>query len=300
MHDAPWVPPIAARQAGAFTRSQAVDAGATRGQVQWWTRRGLWVPVVGPVLRSAAWAPDESTQAHAARLTWPDSVVALTTAARIHHLPVRDDGRIHVVVPSGRRHRGPLTPYQYRLDPGDVRTVGGVPVTTRERTILDCLGRLAVPDAQDLLAWVASRQMMSADRLREWLSRHAGRWGNRARAEAARRLERGAVNPAEDRLHSILRDAGIVGWIGGASLVEHLGIYAQADVYFPAVRLVLEADGRAAHDASRFQSDRSRQNQLVAAGCTVLRYTWRDLVDRPEYVATQVRTTLARLTASRS
>ena len=39
----------------------------------------------------------------------------------------------------------------------------------------------------------------------------------------------------------------------------------------------------------RFQRDRSRQNRLVAAGWTVLRFTWRDLVERPGYVVRTIR-----------
>ena len=44
-----------------------------------------------------------------------------------------------------------------------------------------------------------------------------------------------------------------------------------------------------------FQADRTRQNRLVAAGYTVLRFTWADLTLRPDDVGTQVAATLARL-----
>ncbi len=70
-------------------------------------------------------------------------------------------------------------------------------------------------------------------------------------------------------------------------------------MYFPDVRLVIEVDGRRAHGDARFQSDRTRQNLLVGAGCTVLRYPWSDLVERPDQVAAQVRATLARLRRAR-
>ena len=47
-------------------------------------------------------------------------------------------------------------------------------------------------------------------------------------------------------------------------------------------RFDFEIDGRAFHsDADRFQRDRTRQNRLVGAGWTVLRFTWNDLRDRP-------------------
>ncbi len=105
----------------------------------------------------------------------------------------------------------------------------------------------------------------------------------------------GAVSPAEERLHTILRRGRITGWIAGASLLDHLGVPAQADVYFPAIRLVIEVDGRVAHGPDRFQSDRTRQNMLVAAGCTVLHYTWQDLVEHPDAVLAQIRALIAQL-----
>ena len=45
----------------------------------------------------------------------------------------------------------------------------------------------------------------------------------------------------------------------------------------------------------RFQRDRTRQNRLVAAGWTVLRFTWNDLRDRPNGVIAEIRAVIARL-----
>lgn len=55
---------------------------------------------------------------------------------------------------------------------------------------------------------------------------------------------------------------------------------AVIDVAFPALMIAIEIDGFAYHsDARTFVTDRRRQNMLVAAGWTVLRFTWQDLVD---------------------
>ncbi len=262
--------------------------------------RGIWVPVVGRALRSAAEEPDERTDMFGAHVTWPDCVVVLGTAARVHRLPVRPDGLVHVVVPSGRPKRGALVPHEFRLDEGDVIDVLGVPVTTLRRTVLDCLGRLPDGPALDLLAWVSSRRLLRHEELFAWIGEHPGRWGNRSRRHAADRLVRGALSPAEDRLHAILRRNGITGWSANVGLHDVLGVWAVADVYFPDVRLVIEVDGRRAHEGDRFQSDRTRQNLLVGVGCTVLRYTWTDLVERPARVAAQIRATVESLRAARS
>lgn len=289
---------MAWRQAGVFTRRQAMECGATAGQVRWRVEQGIWVPVAGSALRSAARAPGELVEMFAAHLTWPGCVVVLGTAARVHRLPVAADERIHVVVPSGRPSRGRLTPHQFRLDDDDLVDVMGVPVTGVRRTVFDCLGRLPGPAALDLLAWVSSRRLVEHDELVSWIGEHPGRWGNPSRRRAALRMASGAMNPAEDLLHAILRRAGIAGWSAGVALGQLIGVWAVADVYFPEVRLVIEVDGRRAHGDERFQADRTRQNLLVAVGCTVLRYTWSDLTLHPDQVAAQIRATLATLRAA--
>ncbi|WP_308115763.1 hypothetical protein [Rhodococcus sp. BP-241] len=51
----------------------------------------------------------------------------------------------------------------------------------------------------------------------------------------------------------------------------------------------MEIDGWAFHsDSAAFHRDRIRQN-VLSREWTVLRYTWRDLVERPDEVAAEVR-----------
>jgi very-short-patch-repair endonuclease len=93
----------------------------------------------------------------------------------------------------------------------------------------------------------------------------------------------------------ILRAAGIDGWranhpvtVGGRRYV--------IDFAFPGSMVAIEVDGFAHHsDVTRFQRDRQRQNDLVRAGWTVLRFTWADVTERPHDVVARVRTELARL-----
>ena len=51
----------------------------------------------------------------------------------------------------------------------------------------------------------------------------------------------------------------------------------------------MEIDGWSAHsDRESFERDRRRQNALVNAGYVVLRFTWRDLKDRPDDVVAEM------------
>lgn len=95
-------------------------------------------------------------------------------------------------------------------------------------------------------------------------------------------------------LHRLLREAKMDGWV-----VNHLvmlsGIEYWIDVAFVARRLAVEVDGWAWHsDVDRFTYDRRRQNALILAGWTVLRFTWHDLTSRPQTVIAQIKAAVQR------
>jgi very-short-patch-repair endonuclease len=293
--DRSWVPAVAAAQAGVFSVQQAQAGGLSRHQVAHRLHNGTWTRIAGRALVRTGDPVGPAQQVQAAGLCWPDAVVCLGTAARLHRLPVPDDGLVHVNVPSPRQHRGVLRVHSYRMAAGDVVHVGAGAVTTRERTIIDCVGRLPAADASALIAWTISRDLVAPEVLAAWVVGHPRTWGNVRRRSAVDQLASRAASPAEQLLQDLLRAAGIGGWTAGASLLGAVGVAASADIWFADVRLVIEVDGQAFHGASRFQDDRTRQNLLVAAGCTVLRYTWHDLTVRSSMVVAQIRANLARL-----
>lgn len=269
----------------------------SRDQVRWRLRSGRWVRVLGQGLAVAGTPSGPEQQLNAASLTWEDGIGCLGTAARAHGLPVTDDGLVHVSTATDRHRLGVLVPHRLDIAKSERTRVGVAALTTRRRTIIDCLGRLSWEEAERLLAWVVSRRQLTADDLEAWLDQHPREWGNAQRRRASTALRSGVASEAERLLHRLLADGGIVGWVGNASLLDAIGVPASADVYFPDVRLVIEVDGRAHHGATRFQRDRTRQNALVAAGCTVLRYTWADLVERPAAVLAQITAMLTSLRA---
>ena len=65
---------------------------------------------------------------------------------------------------------------------------------------------------------------------------------------------------------------------------------ARLDFAYPEHRLAIETDGYAWH-AGRldWQSDRERDNALVAMGWQVIRFTWTDVHDRADRVVAQLR-----------
>jgi very-short-patch-repair endonuclease len=103
-----------------------------------------------------------------------------------------------------------------------------------------------------------------------------------------RGLGDGAAAESERVLHRLLRDHQIAGWVPNLPVVAD-GRRWVIDVAFPNARLAIEVDGYAYHsDQLRFQHDRTRQNALIRAGWRVLRFTWADLIERPNKVIAEI------------
>lgn len=65
------------------------------------------------------------------------------------------------------------------------------------------------------------------------------------------------------------------------------------DFLWPDRALIVEVDGHSAHGSrSAFEADRERDAQPTALSFTVVRFTWRQLTDRPADVASTLRTLL--------
>jgi very-short-patch-repair endonuclease len=112
-------------------------------------------------------------------------------------------------------------------------------------------------------------------------------------ADAALRLDLGrfddlaepAESPMETRLRWWLLQSGLPRPQVQTDLRNADGRFlGRADLYYPAVRLVIEYDG--ANHRDRLVEDNRRQNALLNAGFRLLRFT---VADRPEVITTQVR-----------
>jgi very-short-patch-repair endonuclease len=65
---------------------------------------------------------------------------------------------------------------------------------------------------------------------------------------------------------------------------------ARVDAAYPSSHVLIEADGRRWHTrVDDFVRDRGRDNEVVALGWRVLRFTWEDLRHRPDRVCAVVR-----------
>lgn len=106
---------------------------------------------------------------------------------------------------------------------------------------------------------------------------------------------------AEQSMHVLLRAAKITGWIANYPMVVG-GRDRYLDIVFELLRVCIEIDGyefhgRRAETRERFETDRFVATAMTAVGWRVLRFTWRQVTEQPDWVITTVKATLAQASA---
>ena len=279
---------VANRQAGLITSAQARQVGLTRYQITRLVETGVWFPLQrGRYLATGdrLW----EARVRAALAGRPDTVACGVTAARLHGLravPIADPAEpVYVMTPSsnGRARPGVVV---RRSDPGEPAVVRGVAVTSADRTVADLV--LAWPRTDAVLLMDDALQqgkVASLDRAR-WLT--AGRRGCVKRQDWWDLADGRAESPLESRFRLLLVDHGIGGYEPQYRVVDPAtGQRVRLDFAWPELGVCVEVDGAAVHDTlPAVYVDRDRQNMLVRLGWILLRFTYADVVGRPDHVVT--------------
>ncbi len=286
---------VTQRQRGLFTRDDARRCGFSGYQVTRRLASGEWLVVIGSTLTRAGTEVTQKLRDRAALLALRGSMLAGPSAARVWGMPVTDDRTVLAVPAYSRRTLPGAVVLKLDIDEADIGWVAGCRTTWRQRTVFDCLRLIPKEQAIVLLDRALQQRWATLDGLRELTHANVGRRGIRDVRALLRLAAGGERSAAERRLTALLLEAGITGWRANAEIRDIRGKIGCGDVVFAAEKVVVELDGLAFHiTPDRFQHDRTRQNRLVAAGWTVLRFTWLDLIERHEYVLVTIRSALAR------
>jgi very-short-patch-repair endonuclease len=285
---------LLSEQDGLITHEQALARGISEWTVQRRVRSGEWRRLHPRVYLVGGHASTGKGRVRAAGL-WADErgVISGPAAAFwLGMLPSAPVG-IEVTVPRGcglRGHAG-VRVRRRDLDPLDRQRSRGIRHTAHALTVLETA--IAVPDGSAFL----DRALQKHVPFGEVYSSYCRNMGARGFARVAALLTAAADradSAAERILVELLRSAGVTGWRVGVPFQQW-----KLDVAFPDAGLAVEIDGWAWHaDVERFRADRRKGNALVRAGWTVLRFTWHDLIDRPDYVLAQIQAALLAVAAS--
>lgn len=207
-----------------------------------------------------------------------DAALSHWSAADVHGFSTGRRAEPDVTVPGtgGRPIDGLRVHRARRLRDGDVVLVDGLRVTSPSRTILDIA---AGANDTTLRRLIREAEFVGCLRIGDLAAAVAGRGGHAGvgrirRVDPATREMALAQTPLEDAMAALIDRLPLP-----APLVQHpvgagFGAGYRADFAWPLWRLIVEADGRAAHArASSLESDRARDADLSAHGWLVLRFT---------------------------
>ncbi len=292
---------LAAIQEGVVSVGLLESLGVTRSIRERLVAQGILTREVPRVL-AVAGAPTSWRRAlRAALLSVGDgAVVSHRAAAALLEFDRSQPGPVELTI--SRAGRGRQLPFVVHttgvLDPIDRIEIGGFPVTSATRTVID-LARLRVPTAV-LEAAIDSavrsgRSSPSAIVARLTALRGPGRWGAPRLDHLL--LDAGGHTALERAFLRIVRRAGLP---RPRTQVVHRrdGRHvASVDFLFDEADLVVEVSGRRGHSSPAERArDAQRRNELQALGRTVYEFTWEDVTRRPVQVIAAVS---ERLRASR-
>ena len=225
----------------------------------------------------------------------PGSFVSHRSAALVWHLvPAKEDALIDVTVAaSGRGKRPGLRIHRSRLvEDKDVRHLRGLPVASPARALVDFAEEASGRELERAVHEALARNLVNI----RYLLAEAERFHGRRGVARLRHLIAESDHPmltrseAEERFLALVRSAELP--------LPELNVLVdgyEVDALWRDRRLVVEVDGFRFHSSRRaFERDRRRDADLQAAGFSVLRLTWRQVVHEPHATIARTARALAR------
>ncbi|CAJ1507280.1 DUF559 domain-containing protein [[Mycobacterium] burgundiense] len=276
-------------QDGVITLGQAKRCGLSEDAVHRRVRTKDWLRCARGV-----YFVDDRPFTAAARIrvgVWahgPRAVASGLAAAWWHGLVTEAPELVEVTVPRSSHGRSrPGTRLRRRdLRANDVVERRRLLVTSLPLTVVEAVARRGGG------ARVMDTALQRHTELRQLWRAHLNNKGRYGAPRARRMLQaagNGARSQAEREFVRVVDLAGITGWIANYPVGGYV-----VDFAFPEAKVAVEIDGWAFHqDQNTFQSDRRRQNSLALKGWQILRFTWQDLMERPERVVAELRAAIS-------
>jgi very-short-patch-repair endonuclease len=284
---------LAARQWGVVSRRQLLDAGVPRTTLGDRIRSGNLVAVHRGVYavghrrlrREGHWLA-------AVLAVGPGAVLSHRDAAGLHDLRPANHARIDVTTTRNRRDEPGIRVHRTRvLEVEDMTRVAGIPVTTVARTLLDLAGHVPHDHLTKAIKEAEGNRTFDLRQVQAALVRTRGRTGRGHRALQRAIAEYAALGLSatdsilEDAFLRLVRDHGLP-----RPAINMLIEGFKVDAVWRAQRVAVELDGWAHHHTRHsFERDRERDAALTAGGWRVIRFTYHQVVRRPDHVLSTLR-----------
>lgn len=290
---------IAVRQHGIVTHAQLVAFGMDSSTIRKRAaagrlvrmHRGVYAVGHPPLRAHGYWAA-------AVLACGPRAALSFASAGALQEIRPTSAVLIDVTAPSraGRRRDGLRIHRATTLIPSDVTVVAGIPCTTVARTICDLAGVLAVSATEYMIHRAQTKRVFDRQAVETIVRRSPSRRGTRALRRILSITDRSEDEVRSGPERKLLRICHAEGL--PRPKVDHWIALPDGDGYevdfcWPEHGLVVEVDSRTFHDTARgFENDRLRDRRLALAGWRAIRFTSRDLDERPREVARQLRALL--------
>jgi very-short-patch-repair endonuclease len=293
---------VAARRHGVFTLAEAEALGVPARTVNERATAGRYKSVE-PGVYVVAGAPATVRQRIASAVGSFPALAAAShqTAAELWGMTDRGIRTIEIVTTRWDRvRRGGVTVHEsLDLLQRDIVKLDGIPITTPVRTVVD-LGASNKWVVERALEEGIRRDLFVLADVDAFVARVAkrGRRGVgviRPLLAARRRWDTVTESALEDRFRKVLANGGLPSPQPQFVVRDRFGsLVCRADFAYPAARVLIELDSEAHHlDRLAFRRDRSKQNQAITLGWTVLRYTWWDLAEEEGRVCREIESIIA-------
>jgi Protein of unknown function (DUF559) len=282
------------RLTGPATRRMASASGISERQL----RRADVVRLSRDTYLPRAMLDNLGARVAAVLMTAPDgAVVSHLTAAAMWGVAIpleRGDGPVHVTVSTGSavRARDDRAVHRRPLSPVETTALDGVPITTPARTWRDLAAVLDRPALLAVTDQLLLKRCTRSDLVDQLRLRPSGRGAARAR-EVLPLGDSRAESPMESWTRWLVHDAGLPMPDIQRDIHDARGWFiGRGDFVWEEQKVLVEFDGDHHRDRKTFVEDVRRQNALIAAGWTILRFTSADVLGRPAYVIATIRAAL--------
>jgi very-short-patch-repair endonuclease len=277
---------IAGRQDNVITREQLSEAGLGRGQIARRVAGGRMRRLHRSVYLLGAAPPTLMGRVRAAAMAvGPDAVVSHRSAAEMFGLLPEAAGGVDVTVagrnpgvePGIRLHRVGA------IERGDVTSMRGVPVTSVARTICDLAATEPAREVEAAFQEALYRQIVAE----RWLLAILAREPRRKGGPVIRALLHDPRMTRSEKERALLR------LVDAAQLprpLTNVRVHGYLlDAFWPNENLVVEFDGWDGHGHRlAFDSNRKRDQVLLARGIRTMRVTGRHFKEEPVAVAARI------------
>jgi alkylated DNA nucleotide flippase Atl1 len=290
---------LAGNQSGVISRAQALRTGLTVDMIKFRLRSDRWRPIHPGVYTTFTGAPSRRARLWAAVLSaGPGAVLSYQTAAELQGLADKPDDSIHVTVPR-QRHIAVVEGISLHRSGRAVEAteIRSYPPRTRvEETVLDLTQTANIFD--DVCGWVTraiARELTDEARLRHAMTaRNRLRWRNDLQQLIAAAAG-GDHSVLEFRYHrDVERTHGLPESARQVAFTTRNGRRGRRDRVYEPYGVVIELDGRLAHQAEDRWKDKTRDNAAAADGQQSLRYGWPQVKWQPCETAAEVAQVLRR------